>query len=143
MAPKAKHAARRANLAVRIVDNLPPRLQDHFQQLVADGSGLEFPTRCERAFGRLIDSHTWHVLAAKLDLQSPSDDKDDEKMLREFRESGGNYEPGIEQYFPLFRGKAPENHPHPFAFSDDFQGLRNKGAGKGFSAFSGHAHRLS
>ena len=130
--------------AARIVDNLPPHVQEHFQQMVENGDGLDIAARRATAFGRLTDSHIWHVLAAKLDLQSPSDDNEFERKLREFRECGGNYEPSIEGYFPLFRGTAPENHPHPLAFSENIDWSRaSKGAGKGFSAFSGHAHRLS
>ena len=87
MAPKTKQATRRAAAkakanagdsrvsAARIVDNLPPHVHEHFQQLVEDGNGLEFPAKCARAFGRLTDSDTWHVLAAKLDFQSPSADE--------------------------------------------------------------------
>ena len=135
MAPKTKQATRRAAAkakanagdsrvsAARIVDNLPPHVHEHFQQLMEDGNGLEFPARCARAFGRLTNSHTWHVLAAKLDFQSPSEDNEFERMLREFREFGGNYEPSIEEYFPLFRGEAPENHPHLLAFSDNVRDL--------------------
>ena len=184
-----------------IVNNLVPHMRRHFQQMVDDGpSHLDFPARCARAFDQLKDTHIWHLLAAKLDLQSPSDDNEFERKLRDFRACGVNYEPSIEDYFRLFRGKAPENHPHPLAFSDNVRSLNtvgimmhrecdigrrmasdllredpeefhrllavadhacegggavivggrskidwsraSKGAGKGFSAFSGHGHRL-
>ena len=196
---KAKSGGNAWN-AERIVENLLPHVQEHFQQIVENGDGLDIAVRCATAFGRLTTSHVWHLLAAKLDLQSPSDDNEFERKLRDFRACGVNYEPSIEDYFRLFRGKAPENHPHPLAFSDNVRSLNtvgimmhrecdigrrmasdllredpeefhrllavadhacegggavivggrgkidwsraSKGAGKGFSAFSGHGHRL-
>ena len=150
MAPKAKQAARRAKAKAKprakaaaapqersphrpdapmIVNNLVPHMRRHFQQMVDDGpSHLDFPARCARAFDQLKDTHIWHLLAAKLDLQSPADDTEFERKLREFRACGDNYEPSIEDDFPLFRGKAPDNHPHPLAFSDDVQNLNIVGS---------------
>ena len=81
-----------------IVNNLAPHMRRHFQQMVDDGpSHLDFPARCARAFDQLKDTHIWHLLAAKLDLQSPADDTEFERKLRDFRECGAKYEPRPQQ----------------------------------------------
>jgi hypothetical protein len=55
--------------------------------------------------------------------QKDEDDKNFNIMLErllEFKKSGKGYHPGLDELFPLFRGKAPEDHPHKMAFSVNY-----------------------
>jgi len=55
-------------------------------------------------------------------------------ILKEFKETGAHYDEILGREFPIFKGYAPEGHPHPEAFT--------KGK-KPEKIFQGEGHKLS